>query len=101
MIEHARHEIAVHGIENQDESEDEQRQVAFARIFNDQQRHAAADDQVGGIPHAHALGAERHVIRDHVIGAIDREQAISRRDHIVGRDGQLWIKFVRAQRLAA
>jgi len=92
VIEHAGHDVAVDGVKDEQDGEDEQRQVALARIFDDQQRHHAADDEIGRVIHAGALGAQRDVIGGHVIGAIGAEQAISRRDEVVRRFRQLRIK---------
>ena len=75
MIEHAGNPIAVDGIENEHDVQDEQRHVPLTRIFHDQQRHHAAHNHIGGVPRAGALEAERHIFGVHVVGAIKRECA--------------------------
>ena len=99
MIEHAGHQVAVDSVENEDDAEHEQRNVAFACVFDDQQYHEAADQDVLGVVRAITLLAERHVVGVHVIGAVQREQAIGDRDHVVHADRQVWIEVVLAQRV--
>ncbi len=99
MIEHAGHPVAVDGVENEHDVQDEQRHVALARIFHDQQRHHAAHDQVGGVPRAGALEAERHVFGVHVVGAVERKCAVGECDQIIRDRRQGRIEVVVAQRL--
>ena len=99
MIENAGHHVAVDRVENEDDIEDEQRDVALAGVFDDQQRHQAADDDVLHVVGAVALLPERHVIRVHVVGAVQREQAVDECDHVVHANRQLRIELVLTQRL--
>ena len=94
MIEHAGDPVAVHGIKNEHDVQDEQRHVPLARIFHDQQRHHAAHDQVGGVPRAGALKAERHIFGVHVIGAVKRKCAVGERDQIIRDRRQCRIEIV-------
>ncbi len=55
MREHAGHQVAVDGVEDQHEVQDKQRHVTFARVFQNQRRHHTAHEQIGRIPVAGAL----------------------------------------------
>ena len=99
MIEHAGHQPAVNGIEEEQDVQDEQRHVALARIFQHQRRHQPAHDEIGRVPGAGARRAELVIFRVHVHGDGERTADIDRRDGVVGGRRQPRIQIIRTQRI--
>ena len=67
VIEHAGHEIAVHGVDHQHDIDHKQRHVPLARVLHHQRGHRAADEQVVAAPRAGTRGAEIVVFGVHVV----------------------------------
>ena len=97
MIEHAGHHVAIDRVEHQYDVQDKQWHVALARIFQDQHRHYATHEQIGRIPVAGPLRAERIIFSVHVEGDGERKSDVDRSDDVIGRRRQARIQIVFAQ----
>ena len=97
MREHAGHQVAVDGVEDQDDVEHEQGDVALARVFHDERSHGRAHQQIGPVPIADPLGAEGVVLGVHVVGDRERKRDVDRGDDEVGRKRQARVEIVLAQ----
>ena len=99
MEKHAGHDKTVHRIQDQDDVEDEQDEIAFAGELHHQQKHQAAQYQVGRVPEAGANGADILELDEHVDRDGKANDDIDCGDADIRDQTQPRIEFVLAQRI--
>jgi hypothetical protein len=80
VAEHARHQVAVDGVENQQDIEHEQGEVAPPCVFHHQQRHRPAHRQVMDAPQAQAVDADLVELPHQVVDGVQADAAVDQAD---------------------
>jgi hypothetical protein len=97
MVEHAGHHPAVHRIEHEDQVEDEQDEVAFARVLHHEEHHHGAHHQVGRVPEPGAHGSDVVELPPDVEpGDRDRDD-VGDGDEVIGQPAKARVELVLAQ----